>query len=121
MPFHSTLAIESGPRILAFPVKPDSADPQPELGGALTFASPEWLILQATHCLELVVRIAGNMDTERRTNLAGHLISLEQQVLIPEQLSQERHRAFLSDLSAKQARKRRRRQKRVRQDIELSA
>lgn len=90
--------------------------PVPELPG-LAFGSPENLIVQYTHLLERIVRLAPSLSENQRTTLLGHAIALEHETLDPLQAFVERHRAFLSDLSAKGAKARRRRQKRVRQDI----
>lgn len=116
--FWRSPATEMPGRVLQFPTVGESPVPvQPELGGALTFASPENLIVQATHILERVVRIAGSLNENQRIDVLGHLLTLESHVLEPLQQWVERHRTFLSDLSARQAKKRRRRQKRVKQDI----
>ena len=112
-------------RVLPFPAvtrdTESQAATQSELGAGLTYASPENLILEATHVLERIVRLAGSLSEDQITTVLGDLLTLETQRLEPLQAFVERHRAFLSDLSCKQARKRRRRQKRVRQDVELSA
>lgn len=109
-------------RVLKFPsVNESQAAPQLELGAALSHASPESLILEATHVLERVVRLASSLNEDQILTVLGDLLTIEAQRLEPMQQWVERHRAFLSDLSAKQARKRRRRQRRVKEDVELSA
>lgn len=118
--WRSPATAASGAKILAFPVMPGT-NPQAELPGALTYSSPENLIIQATHVLERVVRLAGSLNESQRIDVLGHLLTLETQILNPLQAWVERHRTFLSDLSAKQTRKRRRRQKRVKQDIQQTA
>lgn len=103
-------------RILEFPVSQRTA-PEPELPGALTYGSPENLILEATHVLERIVRLAHSLSKDQILDVLGDLIVLETQRLDPLQRFVEQRRSFLSDLSAKQMRKRRRRQKRVKQDL----
>ena len=106
-------------RVLPFPspVTPDTTVSQSELGGALTFASPENLILQCTQNLGAIVRLAHSLSEDQILTLLADLLSFKMQRLEPMQLQIERHRSFLNDLSAKQARKRRRRQKRVQQKL----
>ena len=107
---------------MQFPLVGESqAASQHELGAGLSYASPENLILQATQVLERCVRIAGSLNDAQRIDVLGHLLALETQVLDPLQLWVERHRTFLSDLSAKMAKKRRRRQRRVKEQQDLSA
>lgn len=108
------------PRVLPFPAV-DESPVQSELGGALTYASPENLILQATHMLERIVRLAGSLSQDQIITVLADLLALELQRLDPLQEYVERHRSLLSDLSAKQARKRRRRQKRIREQDRISA
>ena len=110
-------------RVLPFPaVTHDTESPvQYELGGALAHASPESLILEATHVLERIVRLAGSLSEDQITTVLGDLLTLEAQRLNPFQEFVERHRAFLSDLSCKQARKRRRRQRRCKEEIQKIA
>lgn len=109
-------------RVLPFPSMDESqAAVQSELGGALTFASADNLILQATQNLAQIVRLAHSLSEDQLLTLLGDLLSFKIQRLDAMQLAVERHRAFLSDLSAKQMRKRRRRQKRVKQDIQQIA
>ena len=108
-------------RVIPFPttVTRDTASAQSELGGALTFASPENLILQATHVLERIVRLAGSLSEDQLLSVLADLLTLEAQRLEPMQMQIERHRSFLSDLSARQAKKRRRRQRRVKEQETL--
>lgn len=111
----SHLTADAGARILAFPVMP-TTDSHPELPG-LAYGSAENLIVQYTHLLERVVRLAPSLSEDQRITLLGHALSLEHETLDPLQAHVERLRTVLSDLSAKQARKRRRRQRRVKQQI----
>lgn len=111
-----------GAKVLPFPTVGESqAASQHELGGGLSYGSPENLIIHATHILERVVRIAGSLNENQRIDVLGHLLTLESHVLEPLQQWVERHRTFLSDLSARQAKKRRRRQRRAKEQIDLSA
>lgn len=105
-------------RVLSFPTAmPEAPAVQSELGGALTYASPENIILQATQNLAQIVRLAHSLSEDQILTLLGDLLTFKMQRLEPMQLAVEHHRAFLSDLSARQARKRRRRQRRVREKI----
>ena len=111
-------------RVIPFPhMVSESTAPaeHPELGGALTFASPENLILQCTQNLGAIVRIAHSLSEDQILTLLADLLSFKMQRLEPLQLQIERHKSFLSDLSARQAKKRRRRQKRCKEDVKLSA
>lgn len=114
------IAPESG-RILQFPVPRNTPESEPELPGALTYGSPENLILEATHVLERIVRLAHSLSKDQILSVLGDLLMLRTQRLDGLQNFVEQRRAFLSDLSAKQMRKRRRRQKRVKQDLDRSA
>lgn len=106
-------------RVIPFPTveTPATASAPAELGGALTFASPENLILQTTHLLERIVRLAGSLSEDQIITVLADLLTIEAQRLEPFQFQIERHRSFLSDLSAKQARRRRRRQRRVKEQL----
>lgn len=115
----NSTAINSA-KILHFPV-PRNTAPEPELPGALTYGSPENLILEATHVLERIVRLANSLSKDQILDVLGDLIVLETQRLDSLQRFVEQRRSFLSDLSAKQMRKRRRRQKRVKQDLDRTA
>lgn len=106
--------------MLVFPVR-DSAPPQPELPGALTYGSPEHLTNEAIRIMGRVAHLASSLNDSQRVDVLAHFLCLEKEILDPLTAWVERHRTFLSDLSCKQARKRRRRQKRVKRDIELSA
>lgn len=100
-------------RVLPFPRVSGEPVWESELGGALTFASAENVILQATQNLAQIVRLAHSLSEDQILTLLGDLLTFKVQRLDAMQLHVERHRAFMSDLSAKQARKRRRRQRRV--------
>lgn len=106
-------------RVLPFPsvARESQAASQSELGGALTFASAENLIVQYTHLLERIVRLAPSLSDDQRISLLGHAIAFEHETLDPLQFHVEKSRSFLSDLSARQARKRRRRQRRVKEHL----
>lgn len=112
-------------RVLSFPAvthdTESQAATQSELGGALTHASAENLVLQALHVAERIARLAPSLNQDQILTVLADLLTIEAQRLEPLQAVVERHRAFLSDLSAKQARKRRRRQKRVRTADELKS
>lgn len=105
-------------RVLPFPrVSESQAPKESELGGALCYASPENLILQATQNLGQIVRLANSLSEDQLLTLLGDLLAFKMQRLDPMQFQVERHRSFLSELSARQARKRRRRQRRVKEQL----
>lgn len=103
-------------RVLHFPVPPDTP---PDLGGALTHGSPESLIFEASNVLTRILRMAHSLSEDQRLTVLGDLLTLQTQRLEPLQCWVERHRAFLSDLSAKAVKKNRRRKKRVKKQLAL--
>lgn len=115
-----SVTAEHSAKILHFPVTPDTAPP-PGLGGALTHGSPENLIFEASNVLTRVLRLAHSLTEDQRLTVLGDLLTLQTQRLEPLQMWVERHRAFLSELSVKTAKKNRRRRKRVKQQIERIA
>jgi hypothetical protein len=86
---------------------------------ALPAHSPHGLILQFVHVLAMVVRLVDSLNEGERLTLLGEVLTLEKLRLEPMQRRVEMHKTFLSDLSAKQARKRRRRKKRVAGQVDL--
>ena len=93
------------------PETPAAADPLQT--DAFPHRSAEHLILTVARVFGRVIRMAFSLSDEHRATLVAEVMALEHNRLNPMQAHIERQRSFLSDASAKAAKSRRRRKRRV--------